>query len=477
MGKMEATLLARPREGLAKIREAIHLSPGHTELLELLTEVYGPLGRHDDAARELTLFLGEAAPDLPRPKSARSFSCSSWFASASSHGGRRRPRRQRADCLHRPGHGPAGSRPEGVSAPQDPLGQLRGSRLAFVAARKHRRTPARCRSTRAGARAVHRALRDRAEAPAHRSFYPGSLAAHRLEKRASHPLRVTADRFARAFGELRFDLYVDAPSVSAPRLMPGEIPAIVLPRGYADLSENEQAVGLARSSSTSRSTSPGSTSSGATISMASSLARCGSSTRRTGGPALSRQGGQRGTLPSAHRQSGQPQAPPHARRASSHASLADFDASATRAALRIAGFRGAYVLTGDIVTTLNHVLRVDRDLAQAPKAQRIRRCSSTPLRSTFCFMLSRIYPSRSAARLGRPRTQAQARLVAPDLRLARRADAIELVLVGSQVEAVPARNFVLQRFDARLFELGDAVTLDADEVVVVSCRRRRARSG
>jgi hypothetical protein len=68
----------------------------------------------------------------------------------------------------------------------------------------------------------------------------------RLTSRALHPVRMLADRLARGFGDLRFDVYVDATGTKRPRLLPGEIPALVFPQGFADLPETDQAAPIAR---------------------------------------------------------------------------------------------------------------------------------------------------------------------------------------------------------------------------------------
>src|SRR4030095_614667 len=41
-------------------------------------------------------------------------------------------------------------------------------------------------------------------------------------------------------------LFVDAATVGVPRIVPSDPPAIVLPRGYGDLADNEQAAGSGR---------------------------------------------------------------------------------------------------------------------------------------------------------------------------------------------------------------------------------------
>src|SRR5262249_55086549 len=53
MGKIEATLLSKPREGIAKLKEAILIDPGRVESYEALAEVYGALGAHEEAVKEL----------------------------------------------------------------------------------------------------------------------------------------------------------------------------------------------------------------------------------------------------------------------------------------------------------------------------------------------------------------------------------------------------------------------------------------
>ena len=74
----------------------------------------------------------------------------------------------------------------------------------------------------------------------------GATSAMRMSARSSHPRRQAADRIARAFGSPVFDLYVDVPSLTSPRVLPGSPAAILLPPGFENLPRNEQAVGLAR---------------------------------------------------------------------------------------------------------------------------------------------------------------------------------------------------------------------------------------
>src|SRR5262249_5185898 len=59
MGKVEATMLSKPREGIARLKEAIVLDPSRVESYEALAEVYGALGAHEDALKELLSILPE----------------------------------------------------------------------------------------------------------------------------------------------------------------------------------------------------------------------------------------------------------------------------------------------------------------------------------------------------------------------------------------------------------------------------------
>ena len=65
LGKVEATVLSQPREGLLRIREAVRLAPARLSTYETLAEVYTALGSHDDAARELLTMVKETLTGPP----------------------------------------------------------------------------------------------------------------------------------------------------------------------------------------------------------------------------------------------------------------------------------------------------------------------------------------------------------------------------------------------------------------------------
>jgi hypothetical protein len=74
----------------------------------------------------------------------------------------------------------------------------------------------------------------------------GTAASERLSSRATHPARALADRIARAFGELEFDVYLDAPSTHWGRVVSGTPAALILPPKFTALPEVDQAAELAR---------------------------------------------------------------------------------------------------------------------------------------------------------------------------------------------------------------------------------------
>jgi len=193
----------------------------------------------------------------------------------------------------------------------------------------------------------------------------GANARDRLTARASHPMRALADRVAKAFGDLRFDLYIDASGTQSPRLVPGDPPALVLPRGFGDLPEIEQAAGVARlltfvaleipwleevtsdaadgilfgaMRAGSELWGQGELSANADLAASAWRARITKAAGRKVKRALEEIAGRV-----------RPQA----------------DTSRWRQAMRSAGMRAAYVVTGDLTATLKQAIRADLDLAQA----------------------------------------------------------------------------------------------------------------
>jgi tetratricopeptide (TPR) repeat protein len=74
----------------------------------------------------------------------------------------------------------------------------------------------------------------------------GVASRDRLSPRDGHPTRVLADRLARALGVQEFEIYLAATWQGAARVYPGDPPVIVAPASFADLPDNEQAYGLGR---------------------------------------------------------------------------------------------------------------------------------------------------------------------------------------------------------------------------------------
>ena len=189
----------------------------------------------------------------------------------------------------------------------------------------------------------------------------------RLPVRASHPLRALCDRFARAFGEMRFDLFVDAAAVGVPRVIPTDPPAVVLPRGYGDLSENEQAVGICRllvyvalnlpwleelSNSDLDGVLFGALRAGDESWNVGQLSAASEAIAELWRPRVVKVAGRR-----------------HKRGFEEIAGRAHryTDPQTFRQTIRLASMRVAYLLTGDLASSLNHLIRIDRELSQAPR--------------------------------------------------------------------------------------------------------------
>jgi hypothetical protein len=207
----------------------------------------------------------------------------------------------------------------------------------------------------------------------------------RLPARAPHPARALCDRFARAFGELRFDLFVDAATVGVPRIVPSDPPALVLPRGYGDLTENEQAAGVCRLLVYIALGIPW-------------LEDLGPSDLEglfLGAMRVGQETWQEGALDAGPEQGAELWRPRVAKavarkhkrvleeiaaRSASYVAPAAF-----RQAVRRASLRAAYLLTGDLPSTLNHLLRTDRDLSQVSRAEVPQKLLAHPLSRDVLF--------------------------------------------------------------------------------------------
>jgi hypothetical protein len=182
----------------------------------------------------------------------------------------------------------------------------------------------------------------------------------------SQPQRLLAERIAKAFGDLRFDLYVDAKVATTPRIVPGDPPSLVLPLGFADLAENEQIASLTHLLAYIALDIP----------WVEEL------------PADDVDGLLFGALRTSFELWGQGELSPSAELAAktwkprlaktigrkARRTLDDYvqrvpsqsDTSVWRQAMKIVALRAAYVLTGDLSATLTHILRVEADLRPSP---------------------------------------------------------------------------------------------------------------
>ena len=233
LGKVEATQLGQRQEGLARLHEALRLAPGHVEIYQALADAHGTA--YDEAIHELIGMFGELGRSAATSRQvAGVFS----ILARESRQAQRNVAAQAADELvaffadgstqAQPSRLPASAPLEGALARRTVLPALVGES----------QTPLLELAALLG-EPVGKVLRQDPESL-------GVSTRDRLTSRASHPLRALADRVARVFGDLRFDLYIEAPATKTPRLLDTETPSIVLPKGFAGFSEVEQAAALAR---------------------------------------------------------------------------------------------------------------------------------------------------------------------------------------------------------------------------------------
>lgn len=235
IGKLEATVLDHPREGLARLHEAVLMAPARVDIYRALAEAHA--GAHDEAIAEVTACLaGFGAAQPGREETAAMLGLLSrlhrdanmtWAADATDE----------LAAFLAPGE--AGTR----LRERLPLGgpaALVLPRTTLVASLLPDESQAPLLEV-AGtlAETVPKWVRQEPEAF---GVSPGN----RLSQRASHPVRELADRIAHAFGDLHFDVYVDAPGTEHGQVLCGDPPALVLPLHFGDLPEIDQAAELAR---------------------------------------------------------------------------------------------------------------------------------------------------------------------------------------------------------------------------------------
>ena len=382
LGKVEATLLGQPHEGLARLHEALRLAPNRVEIYQALVEAHG--SAHDEATREIIGMLGDLG------KSSATSEQVTGILSILSRESRQAQRTGTASAtdellvfLSKPPLGvDAGNReraPMPMSAPNPAslaretvvsslIGDVAQSPLLEVAAMVWE--------------TVVKLIRQDPE-------MLGVSSRERLGARASHPTRMLADRMARAFGDLRFDLYVDASGTQVPRLLPADPPALVVPRGFGDLTEVEQAAGLAR--------------------LLTYVALDIPWVEEVTGDDVD--GILYGALRTGSEFWGQGELSPNAEMAASawRARIAkaasrkvkraleeiaqrvrpQSDTSVWRQTMRVAGLRAAYVVTGDLTATLSQAIRAERDLDQVASDMLAAKLFENPItREVVVFALS-----------------------------------------------------------------------------------------
>ena len=380
IGKLEATVQGKPREGMARLREAIHMAPTRVDIYEALVDAQ--TNSYDEAIREMTSLLtafGQAKPSREQVSAMLSLLARLYRRA-------RRPAPAAAvDALlafvePQAGRG-GGSRPSQALPPSapSPLSLPRETVVASLLS-DEAQTPL---LGVAGllSEAVPKWIRQEPEA-----F--GTSASQRLTSRASHPVRALADRIARAFGDLQFDLYPDAPGTEVGRVLSGAPPALVLPQKFAERPEVDQAAELARLLTYVALDIPW-----VEEASAENVDGILFGALRAG----SEFWGQGELSPSADMSAGQwrPRITKNVGRRikrsleeTAQRIRAQADTSLWRQAVRVTSLRAAYVVTGDLTASLAQILRLDRELGQDSELLSARLFDHPLARELVLFALS-----------------------------------------------------------------------------------------
>jgi hypothetical protein len=355
LGKLEATALSKPREGIARLKEAIMLDPDRFESYEALTDVYGTLGAHDESVKELLAILPDVAargigPDRIIPL----FGLLARECKLARRAGQAATAESVVAYLQKGTAGPPATIP-----PASPVvGSLAGPALGALL------PPEASRPWLDVAGALLEIMPKLLRVD---PFALGLAPRDKLPARAPHPMRALCDRFARAFGEPRFDLFVDAATVGVPRIVPSEPPAIVLPRGYGDLAENEQAAGICRLLIYIALNVPWLEDLGASDleGLLLGAMRVGNDDWQDGALSASADANAELWRPRVSKAV----ARKHKRALEEIVARTNgyVEPETFRQAMRRASMRAAYVLTADLPSTLNHLLRTDRELSQVAR--------------------------------------------------------------------------------------------------------------
>ncbi len=360
LGKVEATLLGQPHEGLARLHEALRLAPSRVEIYQALVDAHG--SAHDEATREITGALGDLGRASPSSEQVMGIlAILSHTSRQAQQTGTARVADELLSFLSKP---PLGGNADNLSRSQtmpmsapNPASLPHDIVLASLIDDEAQRPLI----------DVAALLCDTVSKLIHQDPETfGVSSRDRLTSRASHPVRALADRVARAFGDLRFDLHVDATGTAIPRLLPGDPPALVLPRGFGDLPEIDQAADLARLLTYVALDVPWmeQTAGDDVDGILFGALRAGSELWGQGELSSNAEiaaSAWRGRIAKVAGRKVKRALEEIAQRMRARA-----DTSALRQAVRVAGLRAAYVVTGDLTATLMQAIRTDRELGMGP---------------------------------------------------------------------------------------------------------------
>jgi hypothetical protein len=383
IGRLEATRLSRPRDGVAKLREAIQLDPRRLDSTLALADTLAAVGGHEEAAIELRNMLLTSEPSTL--DAARVATMASMLVRELEAVGRQSPALVAEELMAFLGYGAT-----------DRI-QLFRSRslpeLVPVAGALDRPVLERAVIPAAGQNVFLR-IAAALDEISHKLFQTdlavvGASSHNRLASRSAHPLRLTAERAARVFGPLQFDLYMDVPGLAGPRVLPGAPAAVLIPPNFDRLPGPEQVAGFARLL--------------AYVAMAvpwlDEVAQDDLDGILFGSLHVARPGWDGGGLSHARDAMASMWKPRIARaigrktkrlleELADEARL-DLDPSLWRQALRLASWRCAYLATGDWLASFNHAWRTDPQLGHTPRDQLSQAAFAHPiLRELIAYGLS-----------------------------------------------------------------------------------------
>ena len=361
LGRLEATKLSRPREGIVKLRDAIKLDPSRLDSSFALADTLAAIGAHEEAANELRSLLGSTDPSILTAEKVATFAAMAMRELAVI--GRGHQATVAEELMGYLGYGA----PERIKTFR---GRLLPEHLPTAYA--FDRTTLERSLLPAVGQGVLLHIAGALEEVSHKllRIEPSDLGAAsqlRLNARSSHPRRALADQYARAFGQVAFDLYVDVPSLTSPRVLPGSPASILLPIGFDKLPRNEQGVGLARLVASVALGVP----------WLEELSNDDLEGWIFGALHVGRPGWDSGALSASRDAMASTWRPLIAKAISrktrklldelAEDARLDMDPVAWRHALRLATWRCAYVTSGDWTATVDHAWRLDGEVARTPR--------------------------------------------------------------------------------------------------------------